>query len=118
MSREWTSYLLRRQAEYDAFRDSYEKLIRERRQAFKDWVLGLPMMQWVPLRFRSDKEARFVIGLVCVLYWEKEVNISFSDDMSCIRNEPRTEEETLAWMKATGWHGPGIDKPKNDKAEK
>lgn len=113
----WKTYLLYTRSQYDAFRIENETLIRERRQAFKEWILGLPWMKWVPLQFRSEQEARIVIGLICLLYWEKEVNISFSNDMRCVRNEPRNEEEMLAWMKADGWHGPGIDEPK-DKTKK
>lgn len=103
-------YLLRYRYQYDAFRKENEALLRERSQAFKDWVLSLPWMKWVELRLRTEQEARAVIGIICVLYWDKEINISFSNDMRCIRNEPRNEEERIAWMKADGWHGKGIDR--------
>lgn len=115
MGLEWKKYLLYYRRDYDAFRTANEAILRERRQAFKEWILGLPWMKWVPLRFRNENEARIVIGIICVLYWEKEVCISFSNDMTCVRNEPRNEEERLAWMKADGWHGPGIDRPINEK---
>lgn len=107
---DWSQYILRYRSQYNVFRLENETLLLKRSRAYKEWIESLPWMEWVPLRFRSEEEARLVIGIICVLYWDKEINISFSNDFRCIRNEPRTKEELLSWMKGAGWHGKGIDR--------
>lgn len=114
MSSDREKYLLRYQSQIDAFRESHKDELRQYAGAYRRWIQSLTMMKWVPLQLRPEDE-EVVIGIICILYVDKFVNISFSDDMRCIRNEPRNEQERLAWMKATGWHGPGIDQPKNEK---
>ena len=106
-------YLLRTRSQIEAFRENNRDAIRQNAGAFRKWVRGLPFMEWIPLQLRPEDE-ELVIGVLCLLYIDGFVRITFSDDMRSIRNEPLTDEENLAWMKATGWHGPGIDRPNND----
>lgn len=113
MSSPREKYLLRYKSQRDDFREKYKEQLRQYAGAYRRWIWSLPMMEWVPLQLRPEEE-EVVIGIICILYCDKFVCISFSNDMRCIRNEPMNEEEMLAWMKATGWHGPGIDRPKND----
>jgi len=107
-----TAYLLRYQHQIDAFRSRYGEAIRRNQEKYAEWIRSLPFFEWTPVICRPEHE-EFITGLICILYIDKIVNISFDNTATRIENEPNSEEEYKAWMKATGWHGPGIDKPDN-----
>lgn len=103
-------YLLRTQAQIGAFRLRFGEAVKRNAKAYTDWINSLEYFEWTPVVCRPEHE-EFVTGLICLLYIDGEVNISFDNTATKVQNEPRTEEEMLAWMKRTGWHGPGIDRP-------
>lgn len=107
-------YLLRTRSQADSFREKHRDALRQYAGAYRRWIRSLPFMVWTPLRLRED-EMEVVIGIICMLYIDGYVCISFSDDMRFIRNEPLDDAEMKQWMKATGWHGPGIDRKEKEK---
>ena len=89
-------YLLRTVSRQQAFRQKYADFISTRFSVFRDWVRSLPMMEWSPLLIRQGYEEQ-TIGILCILYIDKEICISFSEDMQFIRNEPLDDEEYRLW---------------------
>ena len=89
-------YLLRTPSQVMAFRERYAMTIDSRAEAFRAWVRSLPMMEWYPLLIRPGNE-ELSIGIICILYIDGQICISFSEDMQFIRNEPIDDEEYRQW---------------------
>ena len=89
-------YLLRTTSQVMAFRERYARTIDSRAEAFRAWVRSLPMMEWYPLLIRPGSE-ELSIGIICILYIDGQICISFSEDMQFIRNEPIDDEEYRQW---------------------
>ena len=89
-------YLLRTPSQICSFRLRYARMIDSRAEAFRVWVRSLPMMKWCPLLIRPGNE-ELAIGIICILYIDGQICISFSEDMQFIRNEPLDEDEYRQW---------------------
>lgn len=89
-------YLLRTPSQIRLFRLRYARMIEERSSVFLNWVRSLPMMEWCPLLIRPGNE-ELAIGIICILYIDGQLCISFSEDMQFIRNEPLDEDEYRKW---------------------
>ena len=87
-----SAYLLRTESQISAFRDKYARIIADRGQAVADWFNALPLYQWVPLKIRTGEE-EVVIGLLCILYIDGRINITFSPDMWRIERGALSESE-------------------------
>lgn len=92
-------YLLDTASKKAAFVVKYGGHIEKFRQPYINWISELPMMEWVnPLQGSGASNPEFVIGLVCLLYIEGEINISFSDPSAeLLRREPSSLDEWHAW---------------------
>lgn len=90
-------YLLRTPSQVLTFRERYTRTIDSRAEAFRAWVRSLPMMEWYPLLIRPGNE-ELSIGIICILYIDGQICISFSEDMQFIRNEPLDDDEYQRWM--------------------
>ena len=90
-------YLLRTPSQVLTFRERYARTIDSRAEAFRAWVRSLPMMEWSPLLIRQGYE-EYTIGILCILYIDGQICISFSEDMQFIRNEPLDDDEYQRWM--------------------
>ena len=89
-------YLLRTPSQIRSFRLRYARMIEERSSVFQDWVRSLPLMEWSPLLIRQGYEEQ-TIGILCILYIDGQICISFSEDIQFIRNEPLDDEEYRKW---------------------
>ena len=89
-------FLLRTVSSQSAFRVKYAEFISSRSAVFRSWVRSLPLMEWSPLLIRQGFE-ELTIGILCILYIDGEICISFSEDMQFIRNEPLDDEEYRLW---------------------
>lgn len=89
-------YLLRTPSQIRSFRLRYARMIDSRAEAFRVWVRSLPMMKWCPLLIRPGNE-ELAIGIICILYIDGQICISFSEDMQFIRNEPLDDDEYRKW---------------------
>ena len=90
-------YLLRTPSQIRSFRLRYARMIEERSSVFQDWVRSLPLMEWSPLLIRQGYEEQ-TIGILCILYIDGQICISFSEDIQFIRNEPLDDDEYQRWM--------------------
>ena len=89
-------YLLRTLSQIRSFRLRYARLLEARSSVFLNWVRSLPLMEWSPLLIRQGYEEQ-TIGILCILYIDGQICISFSEDMQFIRNEPLDDEEYRKW---------------------
>lgn len=89
-------YLLRTPSQIRLFRLRYARMIEDRSSVFLNWVRSLPMMEWSPLLIRQGYE-EYTIGILCILYIDGQICISFSEDMQFIRNEPLDDDEYRQW---------------------
>lgn len=92
-----TQYLLRTTEQYDAFRRLHPEN-RQREEALAAWVQEMPLYEWVRVTWRPGQE-QATIGLLCCLYLEGRINISFSRDMDYIRHEALSMEEYQDWAR-------------------
>ena len=90
-------YLIRTRSQLEFFRRQHEELIRERGPAMREWFQGLPLYEWVQFRCRSGQEEA-TVGLICYLDWEGEINLTVSNDGSCIQRGALSEEELQQWV--------------------
>ena len=98
---DYSKYLLRTDEEILDFSVRYADWIRDAAPTWAHWVNeDLPMNdRWVSLERRTERETQMVIGLLCVLYDEGEINIQFNEYASAIRKMPMTLEEFQQWNK-------------------
>ncbi len=92
-------YLLRTESQIKAFREQYADLLREKGPAMRDWFNGLPLYEWVKLNCRPGQETAS-IGILCILYIDRQINLTFSTDGYSIQRGALSEEEHLTWVKA------------------
>lgn len=111
MATDLKQYLLYYPSQIEAFRKNHAAELKNNAAAYRRWILSLPLMEWVPLILTPGAE-EVSIGIICVLYVDGYINISFHASMTKIVRCPMSEEEMTKWMKETGWHGPGIDNQK------
>lgn len=92
-----TRYLLRTDLEIQEFRKRHERLLRDYSDAYVRWINSLPLMEWTRLALPKGQEEA-VIGLICCLYDEGSVNITFSHTCTSIRRDPANEDEYQQWL--------------------
>lgn len=85
-------YLLRYKWQTEAFRTKYAAYIAKNRGAFLDWWGRLPLYEWVRLPF-SGRGVAAGIGLLCLLYIDGEINLSFNSTVTAIQRQANSEEE-------------------------
>lgn len=92
-----TRYLLNTDREIQEFRMRHARLLRDYSSQYAAWIRSLPLMEWTPLRLPKGQEGA-VIGLICCLYVEGSVNITFSNTCTSIRRDPANEDEYQQWL--------------------
>lgn len=92
-----TRHLLHTDREIQEFRRRHERLLRDFSGPYIEWIRSLPLMEWTPLLLPEGQEGA-VIGLLCCLYDEGSVNITFSNTCTSIRRDPANDEEYQEWL--------------------
>lgn len=94
-------YLLTTASSEAAFVLKYGKAVDRLLPQYVEWVNNLPMMEWRdPLTGAGASNPEFVIGMICLLYQRKLINISFSDPRAeYFRREPASEQEYLEFVR-------------------
>lgn len=93
----YASYLLRTAAQAESFRTVYAKAIEKGASAIEEWFNAHPIYEWIPYRPRPGTE-RVTTGLLCLLYLERRINITFSRDMKYIQRGARDEQEYQEYL--------------------
>ena len=93
-------YLLRYDAQARAFRRRFreEALVRAMR-SIEVWFQNLPLFEWVPFRPEPGKE-ELIIGLLCLLYIDGRINLTFSSDMRSLQRGALSPEEYHKWVQS------------------
>lgn len=92
-----TRYLLRTDLAINEFRKRHAKLLRDYSAAYIQWINSLPLMEWTRLTI-PEGHGEYIIGLICCLYDEGSVNITFSNTCTSIRRDPANGEEYQQWL--------------------
>lgn len=90
------AYLLRNERDRAAFIERFDPVIRKNAAALEAWFGRLPLYEWVQFKPPAGKE-EIVIGILCLLYLEGRINLSFSRDLRFIPREAASVEEYDAW---------------------
>lgn len=99
--------MLRTVCQEKEFRERYAAIILARASAIEAWFNSLPLFTWVPLRIRPDEE-EVAVGILCLLYIESRICLTFSSDLSHIQRGTRSIEEYRAWID-TNCYRPAVD---------
>lgn len=94
------SYLLRTEAQVAAFRERCGPVIASSSEALEKWFNKLPIYQWVQFKPPAGEEW-IITGILCLLYLEGRINITFSKGMDYIQRGALSPEEYQEWAKAS-----------------
>ena len=98
---DYSSYLLYTDASMNAFKTKHAADLEKNLQTFADWINRCKLMTWTQfVRYgASEREIRFVVGILCCLHEErpKRCHFSFNQGAFMIRRDPANEEEWEQW---------------------
>lgn len=115
MKDDYTKYFLYTEQQREAFIASNDAMIQKNRKAFANWINNLPLGVRLSYLDRiKENERPFVIGLICLLYCEGVVNVSFHEEGWSISRDPRTSKEYSQWMQEYGFKTGKNKKLNND----
>lgn len=104
MKDDYTKYFLYTEQQREAFIASNDLMIQKNRKAFANWINNLPLGVRVSYLDRiKENERGFIIGLLCLLYCEEQINISFHEEGRLLSREPRNDKEYITWVKEYGF---------------
>lgn len=113
MKENYTNYFLYTENQRKAFIAVNSAMIKKNRSAYIKWINSLPIGRKVSyLDNVKENERCFIIGLLCLLYCEEQINISFHEEGRLLSREPRSPKEYSQWMQEYGFK-----KGKNKKIE-
>lgn len=92
-------YLLYYQREIDLYRKQYAGFIHKYGEQYRVWFQSLPLCVWVPLPIMDDKMARAVIGLLCILHIDGQINLTVNNEVSEVYRNPLSDEEYQEYIK-------------------
>lgn len=91
-------YLLYTPSQIEAFRTRFRTFIAKYRQTYQNWFQRFPMLEWVPLPEMDEKTAEAVIGLLCILYIDGEINLTVDETVTKVYRGPLTNQEYEDWL--------------------
>ncbi len=91
------SYLLRTESQINDFRSRHGPVIEKAGPDIIKWFNALPLFQWVP--YLPPGDAALYTGLLCTLYIEGKINITFSKDMAYIQRGVLKDDEYQDWAR-------------------
>lgn len=86
-------YLLHRKSQIDQYRSQYAGFIEKYGEQYRQWFQSLPMWEWVPLPYMTEKMAKAVIGLLCILYIDGLINLTVNKEVTQVLRGPLTEDD-------------------------
>lgn len=92
----WEAYLLRTERQKADFLARFSLIVGQNAATLEAWFGRLPLYEWVQFKPPVGKE-EIVIGILCLLYLDGRINMSFSRDLRFIRREAASVEEYEAW---------------------
>lgn len=90
-------YLLYTPEQISAYRTRYAAFIAKYRKAYRDWFQSLPGWEWVRLPVMDERTAEAVIGLLCILYIDNDINLTVDKTVMMVMRNPLNAEEYEQW---------------------
>ncbi len=90
-------YLLYTAKQISDYRSRYITFIAKYRKAYRDWFQSLPGWEWVRLPMMDERTAEAVIGLLCILYIDDEINLTVDKTVTMVMRNPISDEEYNEW---------------------
>lgn len=110
MTMDYSGYLLRTQSQILSFRQRYSAYISKQGDAFVAWIYRMSSEDWTDfLNGVPEQNIPVVIGVICILFIDKRINIQFNETATRIRRN-YTEEEFTRLCESFK-----TPKPKNEK---
>ena len=98
-------FLLRTPAQVRDYLEIRDGFYRRNALEWMAWIAKLDFGVWVPLDLEPGWEEA-VIGMLCVLYRDRQINITFNRTATAIRRDPADEDEYKAWIDRTAFKLP------------
>lgn len=93
MTMDYSGYLLRTQSQILSFRQRYSAYISRQGDAFVAWICRLSSEDWTDfLNGVPEQNIPIVIGVICILFIDKRINIQFNETATRIRRNCTAEE--------------------------
>lgn len=98
---DYCAFLIRTNGQAEGFKARYGDYVSSSAAQMEQWVKALPMGRWFEVG-TSSKAAEGVIGLLCLLYADGRINVTFNRQATAIRRDPESLEEFLSseWKNA------------------
>ncbi len=96
-----SSYLLRNDDQVRNYLERYGSFFRRAADEWMAWIAKLDFGVRVPLDLEPGWEEA-VIGMLCVLYRNRQINITFNRTATAIRRDPADMDEYNRWIAGTG----------------
>lgn len=77
-------YLLYTPEQISGYRTRYAAFISKYRKAYRDWFQSLPGWEWVRLPVMDERTAEMVIGILCILYIDDEINLTVDKTVTMV----------------------------------
>lgn len=107
---DFSQYLLRTPRQIGEFRFRYAGWILSQGDAFVGWIRCFPPREWMDYLSGVPKtNIPAVIGIICILYIDRRIDIDFNDTATRIRRNWTPEEFEQFWKLIK------TPKPKNEK---
>lgn len=95
MTMDYSGYLLRTQSQILSFRQRYSAYISKQGDAFVAWIYRMSSEDWTDfLNGVPEQNIPVVIGVICILFIDKRINIQFNETATRIRRNYTEEEFT------------------------
>lgn len=91
-------YLLYTAKQISDFRSRYAAFIAKYRKSYREWFQSLPEWGWVALPVMDERTAEAVIGLLCILYIDGEINLTVDRTVTKIQRGPLDRKEYDEWV--------------------
>lgn len=91
---DYSTYLLRTDGQRREFLRHFGRYMAKEAGSYISWIESFPLMKWTRyLAGVPEKNIPVLIGVLCILYCERKINISFDNTAQMIRREPKDLDE-------------------------
>lgn len=91
-------FLLRYTWQTERFRTDYADFIAKYSEKYREWFQGLPLYEWVRIPWKG-KQLEPSIKILCLLYIEGKINLTFDNTVTMVQRGALTPEEHEEYVK-------------------
>lgn len=89
-------FLLRYTWQTEQFRECFADFIGKYAEKYREWFQGLPLYEWVRIPW-TGKLLEPSIKILCLLYIEGKINVTFDRTVTMVQRGALSEEEYQEW---------------------